>query len=583
MAEATVIEALVVELGLDLTKLTKDQQEALRQYKKTEEELKRRGAEVERQTADALGNLQKMARGAAGLFAAFTAGRGIKDFVQDVVASNAALGRQAHVLDANAQKLYAWQKLVESVGGSADDLTGSVRSIAMEFERYKFTGQSAILPWLSSPIFRGLRLGTPGHMLPIDQILEQMSGRFRQMDPLDASFIAQQIGISPSLLNAMLLDPKDRRGRLTEFTKLAPTDKDIGSAQTLQQSFTEIEATSRRLGTTLLTEVTPQLRAFATSIDRIGDALQSHPALLNLLAGGLGVTGVSGSVASGAEFALGLFGVKGLARLFGIGGGAAASGGAAAEASGGLAAPLGFDLGGGAAATAAGAATVSNPVGWTVAGLAALGIGGYELYRNKDWIKRIIAPYVGGANVAGGTYSVARGDEAIKFFQSRGLSRTAAVGITANLLRESDLNPQARGDNGSAYGVGQWHKDRQAIFAKVFGHSIQYSTLAEQLAFVVYELQHNEKRAGNAVLSAKSIEDSVIGGIMYERPRAGLAELPARLRIAARLNGKDGGSSVHIENLTVHTQATDAKGIARSIGKELEQIRVTSSANSGPH
>jgi Phage tail lysozyme len=116
--------------------------------------------------------------------------------------------------------------------------------------------------------------------------------------------------------------------------------------------------------------------------------------------------------------------------------------------------------------------------------------------------------------------------QAMDYFMSQGWTKAQAAGITANLLEESGLNPTLGGDyvNGkaTAYGIGQWHKDRQDAFAKWAGHPIQQSTLAEQMGFVNFELtQGNERKAGallKATQGAGMAGDAV--SRFYERPHA---------------------------------------------------------------
>lgn len=100
-----------------------------------------------------------------------------------------------------------------------------------------------------------------------------------------------------------------------------------------------------------------------------------------------------------------------------------------------------------------------------------------------------------------------------------GWSQTQAAGIAANLWTESLYNPNVTGDGGRAYGIGQWHGDRQAEFKKVFGIDIQKSSLDQQLQFVDYELRHGEKKAGDA-LSETTTAGGAAGVIsrLYERP-----------------------------------------------------------------
>ncbi|WP_225031813.1 phage tail tip lysozyme [Paraburkholderia sp. XV] len=133
---------------------------------------------------------------------------------------------------------------------------------------------------------------------------------------------------------------------------------------------------------------------------------------------------------------------------------------------------------------------------------------------------------------------------AIEYFQSRGWSRSQAIGIVANLQRESQVDPTAVGDNGQAYGIAQWHKDRQDAFQKWAGNWIGNSTLEQQLGFVDYELRNgNERAAGSALAGASTPEQAAdIVSRLYERPAAADSEAAARSQFANQLSGLYGGS-----------------------------------------
>ncbi len=98
--------------------------------------------------------------------------------------------------------------------------------------------------------------------------------------------------------------------------------------------------------------------------------------------------------------------------------------------------------------------------------------------------------------------AAAREKQAYDYFVSQGRSSQAAAGIVASLQGEgASLNEKALGDyvNGvpTAYGIGQWHKDRQDHFAQIFGHPMQNSTLMEQLQFKQMELSGTGGDAGS--------------------------------------------------------------------------------------
>jgi hypothetical protein len=128
------------------------------------------------------------------------------------------------------------------------------------------------------------------------------------------------------------------------------------------------------------------------------------------------------------------------------------------------------------------------------------------------------------------------GKAAMEFFQGRGWTAEQAAGIVSNLKSESNLNPSAVGDGGKAYGIAQWHPDRQAKFQETYGKPITESSLQEQLEFVDWELKHTEARAGNKLKNAKTASEA--GSIVsqdYERPADKLGEAAKRGDMATQL------------------------------------------------
>jgi predicted nucleic acid-binding Zn-ribbon protein len=140
-----------------------------------------------------------------------------------------------------------------------------------------------------------------------------------------------------------------------------------------------------------------------------------------------------------------------------------------------------------------------------------------------------------GQNVFGGGAST---NQALQYFMDAKLTKNQATGLVANLYAESGLNPTAVGDSGKAYGIAQWHPDRQAEFERVYGKSIKGSSLQEQLNFVAYELQHKEKNALEQLLKAKTTDEAVKAGLAYERPANYSKELSRRTEIANSIDVK---------------------------------------------
>jgi hypothetical protein len=143
------------------------------------------------------------------------------------------------------------------------------------------------------------------------------------------------------------------------------------------------------------------------------------------------------------------------------------------------------------------------------------------------------SPATGSWNSGGSSIS-----RAMAYFQSVGWSRAQAAGLAANMQTESGMRTGAVGDTGQAYGLGQWHPDRQANFARWAGHDIRRSTEAEQLAFANYELtQGGERAAGRRLRGATTASEAGADvSRFYERPADVFGEMGKRGALANRID-----------------------------------------------
>jgi hypothetical protein len=156
-------------------------------------------------------------------------------------------------------------------------------------------------------------------------------------------------------------------------------------------------------------------------------------------------------------------------------------------------------------------------------------------------------------------------DNIVEQLQSYGWSKAQAAGIAANIITESQLNPAAVGDHGAAYGLAQWHPDRQAEFKKHFGKDIKGSSVKEQLDFLNYEMLEGKFKGVGAQLRHQT-SASASGALVskkYEIPFATDAEAARRGTLAATLGGQGGNNSASIvQNNVFNITGANAKDIA---------------------
>ena len=89
--------------------------------------------------------------------------------------------------------------------------------------------------------------------------------------------------------------------------------------------------------------------------------------------------------------------------------------------------------------------------------------------------------------------------DGMKFLLGKGFCLNAAAAILGNFQGESGLNPHAVGDGGQAYGIAQWHPDRQANIAQHFGKSLGKMNFMQQLNAALWEMSTGYKVCWNAL------------------------------------------------------------------------------------
>lgn len=159
-----------------------------------------------------------------------------------------------------------------------------------------------------------------------------------------------------------------------------------------------------------------------------------------------------------------------------------------------------------------------------LAGGVGLGItGGYLLdkYFPNNWLARM-------GDALGGQFyrmnSAGNKENLIQMLNGMGWTVPQAQGIVNTLGVESNLNPYAVGDDGQAFGLAQWHPDRQADFERLYGHKMgslndRDADLKEQMEFMNWEMRNKFVNAGNLLRAADSEQMArEVFVRQYERP-----------------------------------------------------------------
>ena len=105
-----------------------------------------------------------------------------------------------------------------------------------------------------------------------------------------------------------------------------------------------------------------------------------------------------------------------------------------------------------------------------------------------------------------------------------GYNAAGAAGMLANMKYESDYKPTSTGDNGTSYGLIQWHAGQMTdLISWCENKGYDYTTLQAQLRYLKYEMEGKRKSINDYM---KNVEDSPQGAYdaayyfcyYYEKP-----------------------------------------------------------------
>jgi hypothetical protein len=640
---ATVIDELIVKLGLDSASFKQGSAEATKAQSGFVDQARRQGAELENinkksaaaqterakeldaRAKTAAESFAKIRNQALSLFAVFTAGKSISGFTSDTISSTAALSRLSDNVGIGIDRLAAYGLAAKNAGSSAEGMMALINKASNEATLRRTRGE--IAPGVQA----AYQYGSQYSSIVSEDFKDAETWLLKQAEILhtakmkgseqEAIAIAQKMGIAREEANFLMQGRVAIQQRIDDAKSLTGVTEAQGeSSKDLAEKWNNLKAVYDSTGRTVLFKLAPYLDWLISKGREFDNWLKSDEFKKWLEESG---KSIEDFLRDSDEFVQSIGGWKtvltGLLAL------------KVAE----FVAPLLLLTG-----ALTGVSTALTAV--TAAAAAGYGVGKYindllpDDFKDKagEWTARLLATFgnedakkaliaSGDApqqsisegfnelkNNVGGYFDRKRAEQAAKFFESKGWTKEQAAGIVANLKAESDLKDDAKGDGGKAYGVAQWHPDRQAKFKEIFGHDITKSGLREQLEFVDWELRNTEAAAGRKLKAAKTRAEATDAvQIHYERPdpknrerdtakRQAIAaslgrdtQSPARQAMESRYLSSttnnnnpvsnNSTSETKIGQVVINTAATDAKRIAAEIFPAIERQTQVFNAASG--
>lgn len=290
----TVIDALVVVLGLDAKDLESKSPAAvkkLNELEKKADSTEKSVGKISKTSKETARSVENLSRTVTGFLAIIGGTVAIKNFIQDFIDTNAQLDRLSKNLGIGVSTISAWSNASEKLGGSAQGLQGTFDMLSKAQTQLMITGESSLVPYLSA---LGVSLaGVNGQARPVTDILLDLSERFSRMDRTTANNLGRMLGIDQGTMNLLLQGRKELELEISrQKEQTAVTAAQAAQAQKLQTQIAGVKQQFAALGRTLLADAAPYLEKLFALFERFGAWAQAHEQFiedfLKVIAVGLG-------------------------------------------------------------------------------------------------------------------------------------------------------------------------------------------------------------------------------------------------------------------------------------------------------
>jgi hypothetical protein len=250
----TLIDSLIVEIGIDAKNFTKGQQDAVEAANHALEsiEANAKGMEHEaKRSMDALGGIKTQA---IELFAIFTGGKGLIDFSSQLTHSNASLGRLERNIGVSASTISKWQGAARIFGGDAASMAQSFTAVSDALAGWKI---GIISPMVAD--FRAISTAG-GTVIDVNKGVEQsfldLSANLKAIhdrDPATAGLLGRKLGLDPALFDLLIKGPGGVKQVLDYVNKIGvATHEDVDAFGELEKRMSQMGLKAESLARNVL-------------------------------------------------------------------------------------------------------------------------------------------------------------------------------------------------------------------------------------------------------------------------------------------------------------------------------------------
>ncbi len=264
---AGLLDSFFFEIGWKTDKLKQGEKDIQGGAKRTSEALDKSGKNIEarnKRTAESFVNLKSEV---VGLLVAFSGASTLKQFIGNIVSSDAATGRLARNIGTSTEALSTWQQVAKQAGGTAADADAAFRMMNDQFN----TNQLGMLTGKEGDLL-GLGL-SPSDLADTATAMLKLSDAADRLPRREFVARLQRLGLSDSIITSLA---QGRRGVEAQTAAIrangVATDESAAASARFEAAMAKTRA---------LLEAKIARNGLAEALDQINDRLEHGVPLFN--------------------------------------------------------------------------------------------------------------------------------------------------------------------------------------------------------------------------------------------------------------------------------------------------------------
>ena len=223
MAE-NIVESIIVKLGLDGSQYNREAEKA----KKSNDDLNKSVSETDK----VVGNVTKTL---AKWFSVMAVATGIAKMIDEVQRLNDELFHLERNLGMSASTIKNWQGAAGAMGGSAQGMTESIKSLNMGMNDFVTMGDDTLLPFMNA---LGVSMvDSQNNLRKTDDVMLDLADSFSKMDREQAFSLASKMGIDEGTFNTLVQGRKEMEKMLEYQSKMyKSSEEELKASRQLAQN-----------------------------------------------------------------------------------------------------------------------------------------------------------------------------------------------------------------------------------------------------------------------------------------------------------------------------------------------------------